>query len=181
VCGHQGRCACGGLQPTDASSWVPLLPPPAPHWRAWRAPPAERRALRGLRHEQQHSDLQLPHQGVRLVGLLPAPQGGRVAARRRACVAAPCAALAVSSDATAATTTTDPPPPHHHHTHARPQSPDGGVTRDEVSALSQLELVLAYQRHWCEHKPSGAVATKCVLTVTPPQLCAVCSAARVAA
>jgi ribonucleoside-diphosphate reductase alpha chain len=34
------------------------------------------------------------------------------------------------------------------------------VTRDDVSALSQLELCLAYQRHWCEHKPSITVTVR---------------------
>ncbi|GLI64544.1 hypothetical protein VaNZ11_007838, partial [Volvox africanus] len=36
----------------------------------------------------------------------------------------------------------------------------GAVTRDAVSALSQLELCLAYQRHWCEHKPSITVTVR---------------------
>jgi hypothetical protein len=29
-----------------------------------------------------------------------------------------------------------------------------------VSALSQLELCLVYQRHWCEHKPSITVTVR---------------------
>eukprot|EP00198_Chlamydomonas_reinhardtii_P013695 XP_001703032.1 hypothetical nucleotide reductase [Chlamydomonas reinhardtii] len=37
------------------------------------------------------------------------------------------------------------------------KSPEGAVTRDDVSAISQLELCLTYQRHWCEHKPSITV------------------------
>jgi ribonucleoside-diphosphate reductase alpha chain len=40
------------------------------------------------------------------------------------------------------------------------KAPDGAVTRDDVSALSQLELSLAYQRHWCEHKPSITVTVR---------------------
>lgn len=40
------------------------------------------------------------------------------------------------------------------------KAPDGAVTRDDVSALSQLELCLAYQRHWCEHKPSITVTVR---------------------
>ncbi|KAG2433678.1 hypothetical protein HXX76_008048 [Chlamydomonas incerta] len=40
------------------------------------------------------------------------------------------------------------------------KSPEGAVTRDDVSAISQLELCLAYQRHWCEHKPSITVTVR---------------------
>lgn len=40
------------------------------------------------------------------------------------------------------------------------KAPEGAVTRDDVSALSQLELCLAYQRHWCEHKPSITVTVR---------------------
>ncbi|GLC45817.1 hypothetical protein PLESTB_001152500 [Pleodorina starrii] len=40
------------------------------------------------------------------------------------------------------------------------KSPEGAVTRDDVSALSQLELCLAYQRHFCEHKPSITVTVR---------------------
>lgn len=40
------------------------------------------------------------------------------------------------------------------------RAPAGAVTRDDVSALSQLELCLAYQRHWCEHKPSITVTVR---------------------
>lgn len=40
------------------------------------------------------------------------------------------------------------------------KAPDGAVTRDDVSALSQLELCLAYQRDWCEHKPSITVTVR---------------------
>jgi ribonucleoside-diphosphate reductase alpha chain len=40
------------------------------------------------------------------------------------------------------------------------KAPEGALTRDDVSALSQLELCLAYQRHWCEHKPSITVTVR---------------------
>ncbi|KAG2438436.1 hypothetical protein HYH02_010891 [Chlamydomonas schloesseri] len=40
------------------------------------------------------------------------------------------------------------------------KSPEGAVTRDDVSAISQLELCLTYQRHWCEHKPSITVTVR---------------------
>ena len=34
------------------------------------------------------------------------------------------------------------------------KSPRAAVTRNDMSAIEQLETWLAYQRHWCEHKPS---------------------------
>ena len=34
------------------------------------------------------------------------------------------------------------------------KSPNAAVTRNDMSAIEQLETWLAYQRHWCEHKPS---------------------------
>mgnify|MGYP003324192665 CR=1 FL=1 len=39
-------------------------------------------------------------------------------------------------------------------------SPPGSVTRNDMSALQQLELWLKYQREWCEHKPSITVYVK---------------------
>jgi ribonucleoside-triphosphate reductase len=39
-------------------------------------------------------------------------------------------------------------------------SPKGAMTRDELSSFEHLELWLAYQRHWCEHKPSVTVYVK---------------------
>jgi ribonucleoside-diphosphate reductase alpha chain len=36
-------------------------------------------------------------------------------------------------------------------------APAGAVTRNDRSAIEQLELWLIYQRHWCEHKPSITV------------------------
>lgn len=38
--------------------------------------------------------------------------------------------------------------------------PEGAVTRDDMSAIQQLETWLTYQRHWCEHKPSITVSVK---------------------
>lgn len=40
------------------------------------------------------------------------------------------------------------------------KSPDGAVTRDDMGALQQLVTWLAYQRHWCEHKPSVTVTVR---------------------
>lgn len=37
------------------------------------------------------------------------------------------------------------------------KAPDNAVTRDQVTALDQLRLWLAYAEHWCEHKPSITV------------------------
>jgi ribonucleoside-diphosphate reductase alpha chain len=39
-------------------------------------------------------------------------------------------------------------------------SPRGAVTRTILSAIEQLELWLAYQRYWCEHKPSVTITVK---------------------
>ena len=38
------------------------------------------------------------------------------------------------------------------------RSPEGAVTRDQMTAIEQLELWLVYQRHWCEHKPSVTIS-----------------------
>jgi len=40
------------------------------------------------------------------------------------------------------------------------KSPDGAVTRNDMTALEQLEFWLTYQRHWCEHKPSVTVSVR---------------------
>lgn len=40
------------------------------------------------------------------------------------------------------------------------KSPSGAVTRNDLTALEQLELWLTYQRHWCEHKPSITVTVR---------------------
>ena len=37
------------------------------------------------------------------------------------------------------------------------KSPEGSLTRNEVTGEEQLELWLEYQRHWCEHKASITV------------------------
>lgn len=40
------------------------------------------------------------------------------------------------------------------------KSPEGAVTRNDMTALEQLDLWLTYQRHWCEHKPSVTITVK---------------------
>jgi ribonucleoside-diphosphate reductase alpha chain len=40
------------------------------------------------------------------------------------------------------------------------KSPDKAVTRNEMTAVEQLELWLVYQRNWCEHKPSVTVTVR---------------------
>lgn len=40
------------------------------------------------------------------------------------------------------------------------KSPDGAVTRNEMTAIQQLELWKTYQEHWCEHKPSITVTVR---------------------
>ena len=40
------------------------------------------------------------------------------------------------------------------------KSPDGCITRNEMSAIQQLELWLSYQKHWCEHKPSVTITVR---------------------
>lgn len=37
------------------------------------------------------------------------------------------------------------------------KAPDGALTRDDVTALDQLNLWLTYQLEWCEHKPSCTI------------------------
>ena len=37
------------------------------------------------------------------------------------------------------------------------KSPDGAVTRDDMTAIQQLEFWLKFQRGWCEHKPSVTI------------------------
>jgi len=37
------------------------------------------------------------------------------------------------------------------------KSPKGSITRDDRTALQELETWLTYQRHWCEHKPSVTI------------------------
>lgn len=40
------------------------------------------------------------------------------------------------------------------------KSPVGAITRNDMTAIEQLELWLIYQRHWCEHKPSVTVTVR---------------------
>ena len=40
------------------------------------------------------------------------------------------------------------------------QAPDHCVTRNDMTAVEQLETWLAYQRHWCEHKPSVTITVR---------------------
>jgi ribonucleoside-diphosphate reductase alpha chain len=37
---------------------------------------------------------------------------------------------------------------------------DGALTRNDLTAIEHLEIWLAYQRHWCEHKPSITISVK---------------------
>ena len=37
------------------------------------------------------------------------------------------------------------------------KAPDGAVVTEDMTAIDQLELWLAYQRNWCEHKPSVTI------------------------
>jgi ribonucleoside-diphosphate reductase alpha chain len=40
------------------------------------------------------------------------------------------------------------------------RSPNKAVTRNDMSAIEQLEMWLAYQRNWCEHKPSVTISVR---------------------
>jgi ribonucleoside-diphosphate reductase alpha chain len=40
------------------------------------------------------------------------------------------------------------------------KSPDGAVTRTQMTAIEQLELWKTYALHWCEHKPSVTITVK---------------------
>ena len=40
------------------------------------------------------------------------------------------------------------------------KAPKGAITRNDMTALEQLENWLVYQRHWCEHKPSVTISVK---------------------
>ena len=40
------------------------------------------------------------------------------------------------------------------------KSPDKSITRNDMSAIEQLELWLMYQKHWCEHKPSVTISVR---------------------
>ncbi len=40
------------------------------------------------------------------------------------------------------------------------KSPDGAVTRTQMTAIEQLELWKTYAMFWCEHKPSVTISVK---------------------
>lgn len=40
------------------------------------------------------------------------------------------------------------------------KAPKKAVTRNDMTAIEQLELWLMYQRHWCEHKPSVTISVR---------------------
>ena len=40
------------------------------------------------------------------------------------------------------------------------RSPEGAITRNDMTAIEQLSLWLTYQRNWCEHKPSVTVTVR---------------------
>lgn len=40
------------------------------------------------------------------------------------------------------------------------KAPENAVTRNDMTAIEQLELWLMYQRHWCEHKPSVTITVR---------------------
>jgi ribonucleoside-diphosphate reductase alpha chain len=40
------------------------------------------------------------------------------------------------------------------------KAPAGAVTTADMTAIEQLEMWLAYQRSWCEHKPSVTINVK---------------------
>jgi ribonucleoside-diphosphate reductase alpha chain len=40
------------------------------------------------------------------------------------------------------------------------KAPEGAFTREDLTAVEQLETWLTYQRHWCEHKPSVTISVK---------------------
>lgn len=40
------------------------------------------------------------------------------------------------------------------------KAPEGSITRNDMSALEQLNMWSIYQEHWCEHKPSITVTVK---------------------
>lgn len=41
-----------------------------------------------------------------------------------------------------------------------PQKAPDGLTREDVTPISHLELWLTYQKHWCEHKPSVTISVE---------------------
>ena len=50
--------------------------------------------------------------------------------------------------------------PEHTMVFSFPMKAEGSVTRNDMTAIEQLELWLVYQRNWCEHKPSVTITVK---------------------
>ena len=50
--------------------------------------------------------------------------------------------------------------PEHTMVFAFPMKAEGSVTRNDMTAIEQLDLWLVYQRNWCEHKPSVTITVK---------------------
>ena len=51
--------------------------------------------------------------------------------------------------------------PDHNHVFSFPvKAPEGSITRDDRTAIEQLELWKVYQENWCEHKPSVTISVK---------------------
>ena len=40
------------------------------------------------------------------------------------------------------------------------KSPKGCITRNDLTAIQQLEMWMIYQRYWCEHKPSVTITVR---------------------
>jgi ribonucleoside-diphosphate reductase alpha chain len=40
------------------------------------------------------------------------------------------------------------------------KAPKGSITRDDRTAIEELNTWLTYQRHWCEHKPSVTISVR---------------------
>lgn len=40
------------------------------------------------------------------------------------------------------------------------KAPEGSITRNEMTAIEQLEVWKIYQLHWCEHKPSVTISVR---------------------
>lgn len=50
--------------------------------------------------------------------------------------------------------------PEHTMVFSFPMKAEGSITRNDMTAIEQLELWLVYQRNWCEHKPSVTITVK---------------------
>jgi ribonucleoside-diphosphate reductase alpha chain len=40
------------------------------------------------------------------------------------------------------------------------KAPEGATLRDDLDAITHLDIWLMYQRHWCDHKPSVTISVK---------------------